>query len=66
MQNGDLNAWLAAFDADARRCSARLLGLEPRGPFHTAQWSDFCADFRFETGQDGRIARLRIGQAGEQ
>ncbi|UTH72803.1 hypothetical protein [Chromobacterium sp. IIBBL 290-4] len=88
LQAGDLAAWLAAFQADAKlfddgsprdfhafsrealgherfislsRISAD--GLEISGPFHTEQWGDFPAYFRFAVAQDGKISRLDIGQA---
>jgi hypothetical protein len=39
-------------------------GLEVIGAFHSDEWGDFLAFFRFQLSPGGRIARLDIGQAG--
>lgn len=38
-------------------------GLRISGQFHSDQWGDFRAFFRFHLATDGRITRLEIGQA---
>jgi hypothetical protein len=38
-------------------------GLDVTGQFHTEQWGDFLAYFRFQLSAAGRISRLDIGQA---
>jgi hypothetical protein len=38
-------------------------GLELTGDFHSEQWGDFRAYFRFQLSAAGKIARLDIGQA---
>jgi hypothetical protein len=38
-------------------------GLDLTGEFHTEQWGDFRAYFRFQLSEAGRIRRLDIGQA---
>jgi hypothetical protein len=38
-------------------------GLDLTGDFHSDQWGDFRAYFRFQLSAAGKIARLDIGQA---
>ena len=38
-------------------------GLELTGNFHSEQWGDFRAYFRFQLSAVGKIARLDIGEA---
>jgi hypothetical protein len=38
-------------------------GLDVTGQFHTEQWGDFGAYFRFQLSAAGKIQRLDIGQA---
>jgi hypothetical protein len=38
-------------------------GLDVTGEFHTEQWGDFRAYFRFQLSAAGKIQRLDIGQA---
>ena len=38
-------------------------GLEVIGEFHSEQWGDFRAYFRFQLSPGGKIKRLDIGQA---
>jgi hypothetical protein len=38
-------------------------GLDVTGQFHTQQWGDFRAYFRFQLSAAGKIRRLDIGQA---
>jgi hypothetical protein len=38
-------------------------GLDVTGQFHTEQWGDFRAYFRFQLSAAGKIRRLDIGQA---
>lgn len=38
-------------------------GLDIVGQFHSDQWGDFRASFKFQLAPDGRIRRLDIGQA---
>jgi hypothetical protein len=38
-------------------------GLDLTGDFHSEQWGDFRAYFRFQLSAAGKVARLDIGQA---
>jgi hypothetical protein len=49
--------------ADGSNCPSshpQLLGLT--GAFHSDQWGDFQAYFRFQLSHAGKISRLDIGQ----
>jgi hypothetical protein len=61
---------LAAFTRDAlgheRFASIDTVanhGLDVTGHFHSEQWGDFRAYFRFQLAASGKIRRLDIGQA---
>ncbi|WP_205529568.1 nuclear transport factor 2 family protein [Taibaiella koreensis] len=40
-------------------------GRDIYGPFHTEQWGDFNAYFKFHINDQGKITRLDIGQASD-